>query len=322
MSYIEVAAGLALLLLSGEFLVRGAVTLSLRLGVSPLIVGLTIVAYGTSAPELLVCLDAHLSGQSGIAIGNVIGSNIANILLILGFAALIYPIGCTKEAVRNNGPIVIASAIILAALGMTGSISPLAGVLMMVVLVLFTIGSYQRERRKSRLEETDMVSEFDGGKRGLTVAVLFLLGGLIGVTLGSELLLDGAVELAREFGVSEATIGLTLVAVGTSLPELATAGVAAVRRHSEVALGNVLGSNIFNTFGIMGIVPLFGELPVSEKIAHYDLTVMVAITLGFGIWLAVTCRIGRLVGSLFLALYGLYVFSQFKGLEFLGLGGA
>ena len=322
MSYLEVAAGLALLLLSGEFLVRGAVTLSLRLGISPLVVGLTVVAYGTSAPELLVCLDAHLSGASGIAIGNVIGSNIANILLILGCASLLYPITCSRDAMRINGPVVVASAVALTGLGLTGIISPLAGLAMLAALVVFTVVSYQRERRKAHAEEEELVAGSEGSRRSLWISVLILLGGLVGVTLGSELLLHGAVSLARSFGVSEATIGLTLVAVGTSLPELATAGVAAFRRHSEVALGNVLGSNIFNTFGIMGIVPLFGSLPVSEKIAYYDLSIMLAVTIAFGIWLAVTCRIGRLMGCLFLAIYGLYIFSQFRGLEFLGLSGA
>ncbi len=314
MQYVLVAAGLALLFLGGEFLVRGAVALARRLEVSPLIIGSTIVAFGTSAPELLVSLDANLSGAPGIALGNVVGSNIANILLILGCGALIFPIAVTGVGVRRNGVAVLAAAVLFVALAHSGAITPWAAILMLALLIGHTVYSYRASRGDAGSAEAALKAEgFANGQHPLWRSLGVLLAGLLGVVLGSHLLVIGAVELARGFGVSESTIGLTLVAVGTSLPELATTIVASYRQHSDVALGNVVGSNMFNVLGIMGIVPLFGAVPVPIEIARFDLWIMLGTTAALFGWVAIRRSIGRLAGATFLFGYLAYIASHAFG---------
>ncbi len=325
MVYLYVAAGLALLLLGGDLLVRGAVTLARRLGVSPLVIGLTIVAYGTSAPELLVSLEAHLSGASGIAIGNVVGSNIANILLVVGCAALIFPVVSAPGSIRFNGSILLAASVVLVVLGLLGAVTPWAAAPMLGVLIIFSWVSYRAERRGAPGGDPEAalhlkeVEAFEDRPRTLVGSLLVVTCGVIGVVIGSDFLVTGAVELARGFGVSEATIGLTLVAVGTSLPELATAVMAALRRHSDLALGNVLGSNIFNILGVMGVVPLFGTLAIPAGVAAFDLWVMLGVTVFFLVWIVRRGTIGRAMGAVFLLAYGAYVASRYLGFSALAL---
>jgi len=325
MVYLYVAAGLALLLLGGDILVRGAVTLARRLGVSPLVIGLTIVAYGTSAPELLVSLEAHLSGASGIAIGNVVGSNIANILLVVGCAALIFPVVSAPGSIRFNGSILLAASVVLVVLGLLGAVTPWAAAPMLGVLIVFSWVSYRAERRGAPGGDPEAalhlkeVEAFEDRPRTLVGSLLVVTCGVIGVVIGSDFLVTGAVELARGFGVSEATIGLTLVAVGTSLPELATAVVAALRRHSDLALGNVLGSNIFNILGVMGVVPLFGTLAIPAGVAAFDLWVMLGVTVFFLVWIVRHGTVGRTMGAVFLLAYGAYVASRYLGFSTLPL---
>ena len=319
MNYLLVAAGFVLLLLGGEFLVRGAVALARRLEVSPLIIGLTIVAYGTSAPELLVSLEAHLGGASGIAIGNVVGSNIANILLIVGCAALIRPVSCARECLRLNEPVVVGATAALALLGLTGSVTVWASVPMLIFLAGFTVYSYWAERRSLARGDPEAamllheVEEFEDGPKHPLLIGAALAGGLVGVLCGSDFLVDGAAGLARSFGVSEATIGLTIVAIGTSLPELATSVIAALRRHGDVALGNVLGSNIFNILAIMGILPLFKPLPIPQDVATFDMWLMLGITVFFVGWAVAFRRIGRPLGLLFVLGYAAYIGAVFLG---------
>jgi cation:H+ antiporter len=329
MVYLLVAGGLVLLLFGGDLLVRGAVTLARRLGVSPLIIGLTIVAYGTSAPELLVSLEAHLTGASGLAIGNVVGSNIANILLIVGCAALIFPVVSAPGSIRLSGPILLASSVVLVVLGLLGAVTPWAAAPMLGVLIVFSWVSYRIERRGAPGDNPEAalhlkeVEEFEGWPKTLLGSLpgilLVLAAGLVGVIAGSHFLVTGAVELARGFGVSEATIGLTLVAVGTSLPELATAVAAALRRHSDVALGNVLGSNIFNILGVMGVVPLFGTLVIPGPVAAFDLWIMLGVTAFFLIWIVHRGTIGRATATVFLLAYAAYVASRYLGVSALAL---
>lgn len=316
MDYLLVAAGLGLLLFGGELLVRGAVCLARRLGVSPLIIGLTIVAYGTSAPELLVSLEAALSGVPDIATGNVVGSNIANILLIVGCTALIYPITCSWSSIRQSGPVLLAATLVLVAVGLYGTVTAWAAAPMLLALVAMTVFGYRAERRKARSPDhvPEEVEGFEDGPQTLPKISLALIFGLGGVILGSHLLITGAVGLARTFGVSDATIGLTLVALGTSLPELATGAVAAYRRQSQVALGNVVGSNIFNILGIMGIVPLVRSLPVPAAMASFDLWVMLGATIVFLLLVAARPRIGRIAGGLLLLGYGVYIACHYFGL--------
>lgn len=319
MVYLLIVAGLGLLLFGGDLLVRGAVSLARQLGVSPLVIGLTIVAYGTSAPELLVSLEAHLTGASGIAIGNVVGSNIANILLIVGCAALISPVICAPSAIKLNGPVLLGATVVLFLLGLNGAVPPWAAAPMLTFLVGFSLFSYLAERRGARYGDPGAAlhvkgaEEFECKPKTLTGSLLALGGGLIGVVVGSHFLVTGGVSLARDFGISEAVIGLTLVAIGTSLPELATAVMAALRRHSDVALGNVLGSNLFNILGILGVVPLFGSLPVPQRVANFDMWVMLGVTIVFLLLVMSRGVIGRITGGLFLAAYVAYVASQYLG---------
>ncbi len=303
-------------------LVRGAVALARRLGVSPLLIGITIVAYGTTVPELLVSVEAHVSGHSGLAVGNVVGSNIANMLLILGCAALITPLCCAPGAVRRSSAVMLGTAVLMVFLGWTGTIFAWQGLLMLAALGCFSYLSYRWERNANgnrdaaaalHLEETHEVEET--GPKTLAGTLLCLLAGLACVVAGSHFLIDGAIGMARLLGVTEEVIGLTLVAVGTSLPELATAVVAAYRRHPELALGNVIGANTFNVLGIMGIVPLFGPLSIPPGIANFDLWIMLAVTAFFAPWIQWRGRVGRGLGLVFLLLYAGYVTSQYLGMS-------
>lgn len=307
--------GLALLPLAAEVLVRGAVGLSNRAGISPLVVGLTVVAMGTSAPELVVCVNAALSGAPGIAYGNVIGSNIANILLILGAAALIAPIACGPRStfLRDTLAMLAATAVFIA-LTLTGLIVAWQGGLMVALLAGYLFWSYLRE--KSGRDPADVhvgeVAELDSFKMTpIALIVVLVLGGLAGVVWGADLLVDGAVGLARSVGVPEAVIGLTMVAIGTSLPELATAGMAALRGHNDVAVGNVVGSNIFNLLGIMGATALVAPVPAPLQIMAVDVWVMLGASLLLLPFILTGGRITRPVGVAFLVAYGLYVAWQF-----------
>lgn len=317
MIYVSVLAGFALLLAGGEVLVRGGVTLARHWGVSPLLVGLTVVAFGTSAPELVICLIAALEGAPAIAVGNVVGSNIANILLIVGISALIYPIAVSRKALKRDGTVVVVATILFSLLAMTGVLGLWHGVIMVTGLLLYLTYSYVSDKRDPATaaaieKEIDEMGPADGP---IWKPLLQLAFGLGAVIWGSDLLVDGAVGAARQFGVSEAVIGLTLIAVGTSLPELATGVVAAYRKHSDLALGNVVGSNIFNVVGVMGVVALVTPVDVPAEIVNFDLWFMLGVTIIFmaGAWFL--RKIGRLQALVYLLAYGSYVAAQFLGMS-------
>ncbi len=312
-----------LLLFGGEFLVRGAVALADRLGVSYLVIGLTVVAAGTSAPELVVCLIAALEGSPGIAVGNVIGSNIANILLILGVAGLICVLPVNRQSLYRDGTVAIFAAILFAVISMTGTIERWHGFLMLVCLVAY-LGFCYRSGHRSRNAQASMeveIEELAGKDRRLWLVLVFLFGGLAGVLLGSDLLVEGATELARAAGVSEAIIGLTLVALGTSLPELATGIIAARHRHTDLALGNVLGSNIFNILAIMGVVAVTQPLAVPAEIIAFDLWAMIGVTVAFLAVAFVARRIDRPVAVVFLFAYAAYILALYAGVSALAIPG-
>ena len=321
--FLEVAGGLLLLLFGGEFLVRGAVALADRLGVSHLVIGLTVVAAGTSAPELVVCLIAALEGSPGIAVGNVIGSNIANILLILGVAGLICVLPVNRRSLYRDGSVAIFAAILLAVISMTGTIERWHGFLMLVCLVAY-LGFCYRSDRRSRKAQASIdveIEELAGKDRRLWLLLLYLFGGLAGVLVGSELLVQGATEVARAAGVSEAIIGLTLVALGTSLPELATGIIAARHKHTDLALGNVLGSNIFNILAIMGVVAVTQPLAVPAEIIAFDLWAMLGVTIAFLAVAFLARRIGRPVAVVFLFAYAAYILALYAGVSALAIPG-
>jgi cation:H+ antiporter len=316
LTFVSLAAGLVLLFVGGDAIVRGAVALAQRFNVSRLVIGLTIVGFGTSLPELVVSLNATLAGATGIAVGNVIGSNMANIMLILGMAALIFPITVHPDAVRRDGMFMVAVTLLFVSLSLNQVLGPLEGALM-VALVCGYIGySLWRDSRSNdataelHREEADEVT---GLPQKLRTIIAFLVAGFAMLLLGSDLLVDGAVDIARAAGLSEEVIGLTLVALGTSLPELATAVVAAYRRHSDVCLGNVLGSNVFNILAILGICALADDLPISDKVLSFDLWVLLAVTVLLIPFMFSGWRINRYEGAFLVVLYVVFVACQFNG---------
>lgn len=316
MDYVFVAAGLVLLLLGGEMLVRGAVGLAGHLGVSPLLIGLTIVAYGTTAPELLVSVEAHLSGHSSMAVGNVVGSNIANILLVLGLSALIYPLVCETRSVGRDCLVMLATSFGFIGLCWWGEIGRVQGLVMVGGLACYLAWSYIDGRNSDHPASISVVDELDGVAARPTspwTAIAFVLAGIVGLVFGARLLVDGATQIARDFGITEAVIGLTLVAVGTSLPELATSLVAALRRHGEVAIGNVIGSNLFNILAVMGFTAVVKPIPVAPQFLNFDLWVMLAATAVLTAY-ALKCKpIGRRAGGLLFVLYLAYIWALFSG---------
>jgi cation:H+ antiporter len=277
MDFVLALVGLVLLLVAGDLLVRGAVGLSLRLGIPALVVGLSVVAFGTSAPELLVSVQAALLGAPSIAVGNVVGSNIANVLLVLGLPALISAIDPSGQDTRRSFAAMIAASALLIVLCFLGPLRPWHGVVLLVCFGL-ALGDMARAAYAGRLS---VAEELEGAnpRYSLWKALGLVALGLVGLPLGADLFIDGAVGLATRFGISEAVIGLTLVAVGTSLPELATTLVAAVREHVGVAFGNVIGSNLFNILLILGVTSFFGPIEIDPQFLSRDLWVMLASSL-------------------------------------------
>jgi cation:H+ antiporter len=312
-AFLMAAGGLVLLFIGGEVLLRGAVGLALRLGISPMLIGLTIVAFATSMPELVVTLTAGLEGVPDVGVGNVVGSNIANILLILGTAALISPIATEPRLILRDSSVMILATGVFVVFAMMGTLVPLHGGIMLSLLLIYLWISYRTERSSSSDRAAELAELEDAGNApcGIPVASLLIAVGIAGLILGSNLLVDGAVDIARGLGISEAVIGLTLVAFGTSLPELATAIVAGFRGHTEVALGNVLGSNIFNILLIIGALAILTPVAVSPEILGFDIWIMVGVTLLVLPVMITSKRIGRWEGLGFLVLYAGFIFMQF-----------
>ncbi|WP_439514235.1 calcium/sodium antiporter [Oceanibaculum nanhaiense] len=307
-----VAAGLVLLFLGGEGLVRGSVAIATRLGISKLVVGMVIVGFGTSAPELVVSLQAALAGSPDIALGNVIGSNIANILLILGIAALLTPLANEDGGIKREALVMLLAAAALVLALWYGELNRLIGFALLAGLAVHLTLAFLKERR-SRADiaegaayehEADEVSDVP---LKLPLAILATLAGLGLLVVGAELMVEGSTAIARDFGVSEAVIGLTIVAVGTSLPELATAIVAAIRRHSDVVLANIVGSNIFNVLAILGITATIAPIGVSERFLLIDGPIMLVVTLLAFVILLRARTVSRLIGGGFLASYCGYI---------------
>ena len=276
MAWFFVVLGLVTLLLAGDFLVRAAVNLALRLGISALVVSLTVVAFGTSAPELLIVLSAMADDAPGLAMGNIVGSNTANILLVLGLPALAAGLYTTGFDTKKAFIFMILATVLFIALAFMGPFSWWHGGLMLAVLAAILLDQAWTARRVSRVAvATEDLNGVDTSMPGWKIT-LYLLLGLVGLPLGAKVLVVNAEIIAREFGVPETAIGLTLIAVGTSLPELATTTVAAIRRQADVALGNVIGSNMFNLLAIIGIAALVGPIPVADEFLRFDLWVMLA----------------------------------------------
>ncbi|MGK2740438.1 calcium/sodium antiporter [Tepidicaulis sp. LMO-SS28] len=316
MDYLLIAAGLVLLFAGGEVLVRSSVAIATRFGVSPVLVGLTIVAFGTSAPELTVSLEAALVGQPDIAIGNIVGSNIANILLILGLAAVITPLHPERALIVRDGIFMLAVTVGLAAICLTGMITPLQGWLFVGLLTVYICICYWAERKSktgAAALHTHETEEYAGLPPRLYVLLPLFALGLAGVIFGAQLLVDGAIAIARVWGVPEAVIGLSMVAVGTSLPELVVSVIAAIRGRVDVAVGNVVGSNIANILGILGVTAIIEPLAVARQIATFDAWVMVFAAVILLPVMITGRKISRGEGAVFLVLFAAYITALYAG---------
>ncbi|WP_420406087.1 calcium/sodium antiporter [Nisaea sp.] len=313
MIWLELALGLALLLAGGEFLVRGSVGVALRLGVSPLLIGLTLVGFGTSTPELVASLEAALIGAPGIAVGNIVGSNIANILLILGASAVILPIATTRRSFGRDGSVLIGASLLLLVVTMMGELGRFAGLALIALLAVYTLYTYRSERRSGLAAEPSLseIAAAPSGQMTLRFGLMLAAAGIGGVVWGASLLVGASIEIARAAGLSETVIGLTLVAVGTSLPELVTSATAAVRRQGDVAFGNIVGSNIFNILGIGGVTAAVTPIDIPTQIGTLDIWAMLGAAVLLVLFAVTNWRVSRGEGAVFLALYALYLAVQF-----------
>ena len=318
MDVILLTLGLALLVCAGDALVRGAVALSLSLGVPAIIISATIVAFGTSAPELLISIQAALDGAPGIALGNVVGSNIANVFLVLGVPAILVPIAGSNIEAHRNLYLMLGATALFTVIVLTGTIRWWGGLALMAVAVYLAWDSVRLSLRVRRgheaevLEELTELEDVQPDMAGWKIALL-IVAGIVGLPVGAQLLIDGARGIARDFGVSEAAIGLTVVAVGTSLPELSTTVMAALRRHSDVIMGNVIGSNIFNITAIVGAAALAAPLSVPPEIAGRDIWCMIGASLILAPLVLMCRRIGRGIGVAFVLMYIAYCYFALAG---------
>lgn len=321
--YIMLAVGLVLLLVGGELLVRGAVATAERLGISALMIGVVIVGFGTSMPEMVTSIEASLAGSPGIAIGNIVGSNIANILLVLGVAALLAPIAINRQAANRDVWFVLGSAIVFVAIGFLAPLNRPVGVALVIGIVFYIWSSYREERRQfavaggdeaveggtSSIKSGDVSNEVAAlaVRGGMALPLAMTIAGLIILIVGGKLFVDGARGLAVEAGVSETIIGLTIVAVGTSLPEMVTCVIAALRRHGDVALGNILGSCVYNLLAIGGVTAIISPTEIPAEIVRFDNLIMLAATVALFLFLRFGSHVGRLQGALLLAGYAGYL---------------
>jgi len=307
-----VLAGLGLLIGAGEATLRGGVGLSQRLGLPPAIIGLTVIGFGTSAPELVVSVQAALEGRPGLAVGNAVGSNIANTLLILGTGALIRPLRCEPRAMRRDGGAMLAATALCILVALTGRVAPWQGAIMLVLLATFVTWSYRQDRKwadlPAALHEKEATTLTNIPVNSLLIAAL-LVTGLVGLAGGASLIVDGAASMARKLGISDSVVGLTVIAFGTSLPELAAAMISAARGHTDVAVGNVIGSNIFNILGILGAASLVAPLPFDPSLRDVDVWILLASSLVLIPILMTGWRISRREGGVLLACYAMYIAS-------------
>lgn len=308
--FLKLFGGFVYLLMGGDLLVRGALGLARESRIPPMVVGLTVVAMGTSAPELMVSSVSALSGYPGIAIGNVVGSNIANVLLVIGVPVLIHPIICSQEGLGKQTSLMIAVSLLFIALCFMQPIGFWMGLLLVFILVCFLVATTRGAAVMPGLddaeEELERVLGMPGTKANIT---LFIVLGIIALPLGADLVVEGAAGLAASWGVSEAVIGLSLIALATSLPELSTTVVAAFHKSSDVAIGNVVGSNLFNILAILGITAMLVPVPVEASFLQFDLWVMFAASILLWIFVLAKATITRGWGIAFLAAYVAYMVS-------------
>ena len=305
--------GLIVLILGADLLVRGASRLAAAFGVSPLVIGLTIVAIGTASPEIAVSLKAAASGQGDLTLGNVLGSNIFNILFILGITSIVAPIVIAEQLIRKDAPIMLGVSLLMLVLALDGNLGWLDGTLLLLGMMMYMVFALRQSRAEGKEVQKEYEQEFGEKEphtaRKIVLNIGFILAGLGLLVLGSNWLVDSATQIAKSLGVSELVIGLTIVAVGTSLPEVATSVVAALKKESDIAVGNAVGSNIFNLLGVLGIGALVAPdgISVISRVLQFDLPVMVFVALVTLPVFYIDNRVSRIEGGLLLAYYIVYV---------------
>ena len=307
MEYVLLIGGLIVLIIAGEALVRGAVGVALKFNIPTLVIGMTIVSFGTSAPELLVSLKAALNDHPELAIGNVIGSNIANIALVLGITTMILPIVVKRPTARIDWPIMMVTIILFYIFILDQKIVWYEGVVLTLGLVAFNYYMFWSAKKDKEIEVLDEETE-EVKKSSILVNILYIAGGAIGLVLGASWLLDGAVAIASNFGVSEHVIGVTIVAFGTSVPELITSVVAAFKKHTDISVGNLIGSNIFNILGVVGITAMVKEIPVSMQVITNDIYWVLGISFLVFPLMIIGYKINRLRGFALFAAYCIYIY--------------
>ncbi|MCW5770210.1 MAG: calcium/sodium antiporter [Rhodospirillaceae bacterium] len=315
-TFLQIAGGLVLLLGGGRFLVRAGVALAEQIGVSPLMIGLTVVAMGTSAPELLVNVMAASRGVASLGVGNVVGANIANVLLVLGAAGVVYPIARNPAILKRDAPVMLVAVLAFAGIAWGGDIARWQGVLMIACLVAYMVAVYRIERRSTAAlaaRKAEVKEAAVKPQPPIWLTGLIMVGAITALIVGSDLLVDGAITLARSAGLSEAVIGATIVAFGTVMPEAIASMMAALHRHTDLAIGNVIGSIVINTFGVLGLAAVVRPYPIPPAILHFDLWVMLAACLLLVLlgWRA--AGIGRKTCIAMLAAYVAYDIALYVG---------
>jgi cation:H+ antiporter len=308
MMYFWLILGLAVLIVGGEFLVKGAVGLSVLMKLSPLVIGMTVVSMGTSMPELLVSVNSAIGGNSGIAIGNVVGSNIANIALVLGLSVMLLPIIAEKETKKIDYPMMLFASLLLYVFSLDNSIVQWEGVVLFLILIVFVTRMITKSRKSEKLkrseadDELEVIENVSTGK-----SLVYLLIGLVGLYFGADWFVSGAVDIAKSFELSDAVIGVTVVALGTSAPELVASLIAAYRKQSDLSVGNLIGSNIFNIFAVVGLTAIIKPIDITNDMLAFDYWWMIGIALALIPIIYVGQSIGRMKGLVLFLLYVAYV---------------
>ena len=312
LAIIQLIAGFVLLYFGGDWLVNGGVALARRFRISSLVIGMTIVAFGTSAPELLVSMMSSIKGSAGIAMGNVIGSNIANIGLILGLTAMLYPIPTQNRKVSANGLVMILASVLVLVFSLNNGLSRAEGLILFAGIILFTVISIRLGRTSN--EEFEPAADGQGKQMSVLAALLLIVLSCAMLAFGADFMVDGATSVAKALGVSDKVIGLTIVALGTSLPELAASVAAALKKEMDISIGNIIGSNIFNLMCVLGVSASIRPIPFDYMQYRMDFIIMMAFSAGLIIlikpWKA-QGRLGRLSGIIMFAAYAVYAWSLF-----------
>ena len=317
--YLLLLAGLLLLFISGKYLVDSSVVIARRLKIPTMIIGLTVVAFGTSAPELLVSIQAAIKGFPEMAMGNVVGSNISNILLVLAITALIFPIPVPAKSVRQDWPVLMFVSLLLFAFSWDGTLSRVEGIILLFLLVVYIVLAVISARRSTKALQSDKVETADRDKKPVGrqmkgwVAGLIFLVSCVGLAFGADLLVENAATIAEGFGISQRVISITMVAVGTSIPELATSVIAALKKETDISVGNIIGSNIMNILSVLGVTSVMGDISVEQAISHFDIPWMLAVTVVLLLMMvpAARSKITRWEGIFMIVIYLLYIYMIF-----------